>query len=108
MYNPNVYNTILRIRLIKWSEIDNTLRPGYEADPRGGFQLFINGNWLFNGLFVYLYSVITLRNRMFTVYAYRKTSNIRRTLVGNKIADNSDVVGASPVGVASTTSSFWT
>ena len=29
---------------------------------------------------------------------YRKTSNIRWTLVGNKIVDHSDVVGASPVG----------
>ena len=35
---------------------------------------------------------------------YRKTSNISRTLVGNKIVDNSDVVGASPVGAAPTTS----
>ena len=39
---------------------------------------------------------------------YRKTSNIIRTLVGNKIVDNSDVVGASPVGAAPTTSSFST
>ena len=39
---------------------------------------------------------------------YRKTSNIRRTLEGNKIVDNSDVVGASPVGAAPTTSSFST
>ena len=39
---------------------------------------------------------------------YRKTHNISRTLVGNKIVDNSDVVGASPVGAAPTTSSFWT
>ena len=39
---------------------------------------------------------------------YRKTSNISRTLVGNKIVDNSDVVGASPVGAAPTTSSFPT
>ena len=31
---------------------------------------------------------------------YRKVSNIRRTLVGNKIVDHSDVVGASPVGAA--------
>ena len=38
----------------------------------------------------------------------RKTSNISRTLVGNKIVDNSDVVGASPVGAAPTTSSFLT
>ena len=39
---------------------------------------------------------------------YRKTSNISRTLVGGKIVDNSDVVGASPVGAAPTTSSFST
>ena len=38
----------------------------------------------------------------------RKVSNIRRTLVGNKIVDHSDVVGASPVGAAPTTSSFST
>ena len=37
---------------------------------------------------------------------YRKTSNIRCTLVGNNIVDHSDVVGASPVGAAPTTSSF--
>ena len=36
----------------------------------------------------------------------RKNSNISRTLVGSKIVDNSDVVGASPVGAAPTTSSF--
>ena len=39
---------------------------------------------------------------------YRKTSNISRTLVGNKIVENSDVVGASPVGAAPTASSFST
>ena len=42
------------------------------------------------------------------MHRYRKTSNIRRTLVGNKIVDHSDVVGASPVGAAPTTSSFST
>ena len=40
--------------------------------------------------------------------SYRKTSNISRTLAGNKIVDNSDVVGASPVGAAPTASSFST
>ena len=40
------------------------------------------------------------------IWYYRKTSNISRTLVCNKIVDNSDVVGASPVGAAPTTSSF--
>ena len=39
---------------------------------------------------------------------YRQVSNIRRTLVGNQIVDHSDVVGASPVGAAPTTSSFST
>ena len=38
----------------------------------------------------------------------RQVSNIRRTLVGNEIVDHSDVVGASPVGAAPTTSSFST
>ena len=40
--------------------------------------------------------------------ACRQTSNIKRTLVGNKIVDHSDVVGASPVGAAPTMSSFPT
>ena len=34
--------------------------------------------------------------------------NVSRTLVGNKIVDHSDVVVASPVGAAPTTSSFST
>ena len=43
-----------------------------------------------------------------TMMQYRQVSNIRRTLEGNKIVDHSDVVGASPVGAAPTTSSFST
>ena len=39
---------------------------------------------------------------------YHQVSNIRRTLVGNYIVDHSDVVGASPVGAAPTTSPFST
>ena len=39
---------------------------------------------------------------------YRQVSNIRHTLVGSLIVDHSDVVGASPVGAAQTTSSFST
>ena len=38
----------------------------------------------------------------------RQTSNIRRNLVVNNLADHSDVDGASPVGAAPTTSSFST
>ena len=37
-----------------------------------------------------------------------QTSNISRTLAGNKIVDHSDVVGASPVSTAPTASSFLT
>ena len=39
---------------------------------------------------------------------YHKTSNTRCTSVGNKLVDHSDAVGASPVGVVSTKSSFST
>ena len=46
--------------------------------------------------------------RLSTKSMYRQTSNISRTLVGNKIVANSDVVGASPIGVAPTTSSCST
>ena len=41
-------------------------------------------------------------------YMYHQISNISRTLEGNTLGDNSDVVGASPVGAAPTTSSFST
>ena len=39
---------------------------------------------------------------------YCQTSNMRRTLFDDKFVDHSDVVGASPVGAAPTTSSFST
>ena len=45
---------------------------------------------------------------MSVVEIYRQVSNIRRTLIGNEIVDKSDVVGASPVGAAPTTSSLST
>ena len=41
-------------------------------------------------------------------YKYHKSSDVSRTLVGNKFVDHSDVVGAAPVGTAPTTSSFST
>ena len=37
---------------------------------------------------------------------HRQTSNINRALVGNKLVDHSDVVGASHIGAAPTISSF--
>ena len=33
-------------------------------------------------------------------WKYRQNSNISRTLIGNKLVDHADVVGASPVGAA--------
>ena len=45
-------------------------------------------------------------NSIATDRSYRQVSNIKRSLVGNYIVDHSDVVGASPVGAAPTTSSF--
>ena len=42
------------------------------------------------------------------IRSYRKTFNIRRTLLGYKIVDHSDVVGASPAGAAPNTPSFST
>ena len=49
-----------------------------------------------------------VHHRFIFKYIYRQVSNVRRTLVGNEIVDHSDVVGASPVGAAPTTSSFST
>ena len=40
------------------------------------------------------------------IVIYRQSSNTSRTLVGNKVVDNSDAVGASTVGVDPTISSF--
>ena len=57
---------------------------------------------------VWTKEIVFFASRVFKCFSYRKTSNISRTLVGNKIVDNSDVVGASPVGAAPTTSSFST
>ena len=48
------------------------------------------------------------RSSSAVVLTYRKVSNIRSTLICNKIVDHSDGVGASPVGAAPTTSSFST
>ena len=57
----------------------------------------------------HLYCMMTVLKLVILLFTtYRKTSNISRTLVGNKIVDNSDVVGASPIGAAPTTSSFST
>ena len=53
-------------------------------------------------------SELEKRYRDISIVHYRQVSNIRRTIVGNWIVDQSDVVGASPVGAAPTTSLFST
>ena len=49
-----------------------------------------------------------LRHWSLRMNKYRQTHDIRRTLVNNKIVHYTDVVGASPVGAAPTSSSFST
>ena len=59
--------------------------------------------------FVWVTPEKTLSSRsLYFIMSYRKISDISHTLVGYKIVDHSDVVGASPVGAAPTTSSFST
>ena len=41
----------------------------------------------------FLLLVTPIYNIYARIYIYRKTSNIRRTVVGNKIVDHADVVG---------------
>ena len=56
---------------------------------------------------LYCYSFMrTPLQKMMHWNNYRQISNIRRTLIGNKIVDHSDVVGTSPVGAAPTTFSL--
>ena len=86
------------ILLIDTWDIWSTLKLVYTTQhllfKLGHGSLIINGNYI--------------PEKTMTIVTYRKTSNISHTLVGNKIADNSDVVGASPVGAAPATFSFST
>ena len=52
------------------------------------------------------YNVSELKNH--AIHILSKTSNIRHILVGNKKVNDSDIVGASSVAAASTTSLFST
>ena len=55
-------------------------------------------------------SIVGVQCNILTILfdTYRQTSTIVRTLVGYKVVDHSEVVGASPVGAAPTISSFST
>ena len=52
--------------------------------------------------------ILWVKSILYVPLQYCQTSNISHALIGKKIADHSDVVGASPVGTAPTTSSFST
>ena len=61
----------------------------------------------FKGFFKKIYELLNPRApKILTLY--KSFSFNGHTLLGNKIVDHSDVVGASPVGAAPTTSSFFT
>ena len=73
---------------------------------RSFYRIWITSKHLYWNGTQYNTVVIDLYRGMFRIY--RQTSNICHTLVGNTFVDHSDVVEASPVGAAPTTSSFWT
>ena len=52
--------------------------------------------------------IIMFKTSKMSSWSYCQITNISRTLVGLKIVDHSDVVGASPVGAAPASSSFST
>ena len=58
--------------------------------------------------YLFLYTIVKSKLEDVLELNYRQTSNSSHTLVGNKIVDHSDEVGASPLGAAPTTSSFST
>ena len=64
--------------------------------------------WFLSTFQIYIYIALLRMSGISQYKTYRQVSNISRTLEGNKIVDHSDVVGASPVGAAPTTSSFST
>ena len=87
-YFGRCYNAT-QVRVISFRV--TSLAPGQSYDCPAAGEVTLN----------YIYTYIWFIN-------YRQASNIRRTLVGNMIVEHSDVVGASPVGAAPTTSSFPT
>ena len=89
MSMSSYYDEICR-QIIMWKYVHSSTKSHFMLWPQNwsGSSLYIRWSW---------YHKI-----------YRKTSNIRHTLLGNKIVDHSDVVGASPAGAAPTTSSFST
>ena len=69
-------------------------------------MIYVNEPYNANFKHEYFFSWMKKSTAEELLMIYPQTSNISHSLVGNKIVDHSDVVGASPVGAAPTTSSF--
>ena len=63
--------------------------------PSGGYTHYIDNSMSADAL-----PLCVARASAEIFVTHRQTSNIRSNLVGNELADHSDVVGASPVGAA--------
>ena len=93
---------LARIRYGLVHVLDNDIVEALECDLEMGFF----GCWSWRSQPIN--KRVGQQGKVLTYRTYRQVSNIRRILVGNEIVDHSDVVGASPVGAAPTTSSFST
>ena len=71
-------------------------------------SVFISLSVSYNNVMNALSELLAYSGEKYVSQQYCQTYNISCTLVSNKIVDHSDVVGASPVGTAPTTSSFST
>ena len=93
--HPNSASLASVRRIHRWPVIPHT-----KGQQRGKcFDLMTSSLFLLPiGFMIHIHALVS----------YRKTSNISRTLQGNKIVHHSDVVGASPAGAAPTTSSIST
>ena len=122
-------NTNTLIILVSNSRYNGTHSYKYKSPPRSHFYIkFFISYTLLNGPidsnntindYVLLYPVSLISHQQDRCQIgngllpshnknQRKTSNIRRTPLGNEIVDHRDVIGALPAGAAPTTSSFST
>ena len=104
---------LMKFQAITWTNDDlwSVGSSGSNLDERWIKILNFSLNKLHMKILSIWQNLTKLKKRLLHLVSFRlyhQVSNIRRTLVSNKIVDHSDVVGASPVGAAPTTSSFST
>ena len=99
-------------RWSKFHQNDNTLFQWLKLEKDDIFNcILLNENhYILTDISMTFVSEDLTNNKwaLIQVNHYRKVSNMRHTLVGNKIVDHWDVLGAAPIGAARTTSSFST